>query len=139
MFRVIPEALAKVSLQTRLHQDGNTYVFPVEDLHKVLENVVASIAERVMSVSLSERAVRNACFERLSALHDAVLRHGKTQDQELLRAALAPMAWLTEEATQMANLARKRLPTEQEQRKAKKSRKKYYFDAEPGSDLEEEV
>jgi len=126
MFRVIPEALAKVALQTRLYKDGNAYVFPVEDLRKVLENVVTTIAERVMSVSLSERAVRNACFERLSALHDAVLRHGKTQDRELLRAALAPMAWLTEEASQMANLARKRLPTEQEQRKGKKQRGTHY-------------
>eukprot|EP01043_Picozoa_sp_COSAG02_P018596 COSAG02_NODE_872_length_16321_cov_6.491062_14_plen_1965_part_00 len=122
MFRVIPEALVKVSLQTRLNQDGNTYEFPVEDLRNVLENAVTNIAGRVMSVSLGERSVRNACFERLLALHDSVLCHGKTEDKELLRGALAPMAWLKEEATQMTDLARKRLPTEQEQRKAKKAR-----------------
>jgi len=122
MFRVAPEALAQVCLQTHLQHDGNTYTFPAEDLRNILETAVTTIAARVMSVSLSERAVRNACFERLSALHDAVLRHGKTQDSELLRSALAPMAWLQDEANQMANLARKRLPTEQEQRKSKKSR-----------------
>merc|ERR1711871_1717726 len=122
MFRVVPEALVKVCLQTHLQHDGNTYTFPAEDLRNILETAVTTIAARVMSVSLSERAVRNACFERLLALHDAVLRHGKTQDSQLLRSALAPMAWLQDEANQMANLARKRLPTEQEQRKSKKSR-----------------
>ena len=37
-----------------------------------------------------------------------------------MRGALAPVAWLKEDASQMVNVARKRLPTEQEQRKAKK-------------------
>ena len=123
MFRYTSEALAKVCLQTRLEHNGNVYTYPVEDLRRVLGNAVTTIAERVMSVSLGERAVRNACFERLSALHDAVLRFGRTEDKELLRSALAPMAWLKEEATQMAQLASKRLPTEQEQRKAKKAKK----------------
>ena len=67
-----------------------------------------------MSVSL-----RSACFERLLALRDSVLCHGKTGDKELMRGALAPVAWLKEDASQMVNVARKRLPTEQEQRKAK--------------------
>ena len=127
MFRVIPELVAKVCLQTRLHHDGNIYTYPVEDLRRVLEQAVTTIAERVMSVSLSERAVRNACFQRLSALHDAVVNLGTTEDKELLRSALAPMAWLKEEAAQMAQLASKRLPTEHEQRKsAKKSRRTYH-------------
>jgi len=125
MFRVVPESLAIVSLQTRLHHDGNTYTYPVTDLRNVLETAVTNIADRIMSVGLGERAVRNACFERLTALHDAILRHGTAQDKELLRGALAPMAWLKEEANQMVTLAKKRLPTEDEQRKAKKSRPRY--------------
>jgi len=122
MFRVVPESLAAICLQTRLQRDGNTYTYPVEDLRNVLENAVTTIANRIMSVGLGERAVRSACFQRLSSLHDAVTCRGKTKDKELLRSALAPMAWLKEEADQMATLARKRLPTEEEERKAKKAR-----------------
>lgn len=43
----------------------------------------------------------------------------KTEDKELMRGVLAPVAWLKEDASQMVNVARKCLPTEQEQRKAK--------------------
>jgi len=122
MFHLIPDALAKVCLQTRRQQDGNIYTYPVEDLREILETAVKKIADRLMSVSLGERSIRNACFERLSALHDAVMRYGKTEDAELLRSALAPMQWMKDEASQMAQLASKRLPTEQEQLKSKRQK-----------------
>ena len=122
LFRVLPMALAKVCLQSNKQVDGNMVVYPTAEMHDILEAAVVSLASRVMSVSLGERAVRNACFERLAALHDNVKNFGISQDQELLRTALAPMAWLREESQQMATLAGKRLPTEQEQRQGKKQR-----------------
>eukprot|EP01047_Picozoa_sp_COSAG01_P116399 COSAG01_NODE_45063_length_413_cov_0.458599_1_plen_100_part_10 len=86
-----------------------------------------------MQVPLSERSLRSAVFSRLTALHDCILgedgsgggggggsSHGRSelllgQAAELLREALAPMLWLREEASQMAQLARKRLPSAHEE------------------------
>ena len=114
LFKAVPKALAMTCLRKRRAESS--------ELRQLLESAVGSLATRVMTVNLGERAVRNACFQRLTALHDEVKSHGKAEDQELLRSALAPMAWMQEEAAQMATLAKKRLPTEQEQRAAKKSR-----------------
>ena len=131
MFRLLPDALSLVCLRKQQHPEQRaepeTSLGLARELRGILEAAVTSLAERVMSVSLGERAVRNASFERLVALHDAVLQHSaggrRAADspaaEEILRSALAPMAWLRAEASQMAALANKRLPTEQEQRQAK--------------------
>merc|ERR1712230_55689 len=50
MFRLIPDSLAVVCLQTRLHNDGNTYSYPVKDLRNVLESAIKKIADRIFSV-----------------------------------------------------------------------------------------
>jgi hypothetical protein len=96
----------------------------------VLAEVIQQLAQRILQVPLSERSLRSAVFSRLTALHDCILgedgsgggggsSHGRSelllgQAAELLREALAPMLWLQEEASQMAQLARKRLPSAHE-------------------------
>ena len=63
-----------------------------ERLQRALEQLQASVdsvlnkAEHELSGSAKE----------LTALHDEVKSHGKAEDQELLRSALAPMAWMQE-------------------------------------------